>query len=566
MGNKNRNFKQSIRYFFLKYTIISLVLVFPLFFIFMVTILKINTINNTKQATNNISSSLEQVYKNYYGEINRMSKSNNVIKLIINRVHSNLVYDEFYKFNNNQKVKSVFYIIDKDGVFLISTTINGDEISNSTAKNIIHKTAERPDEILYQTDIVNYSNNKETVYTFAKSIKDNRGAIVGCLIYQLYEADLQQLIRVRGNEIAVVTDEYNNIIVTNNNLVRGLMNKFTPKYYYKDKYVNLDVDKYYIYKKELTFMPAYVYTLNTIEIKNIIFTFYFIFLIIVSISFWFLINYFANRMSSRNTQSIDILIHSVNELQSGKMDSYVDIKSGDEFEILGHQYNIMLDELNHLIEKNEELSGLRRIIEIKQLQSQFNPHFIFNVLETLRYSILIEPRQAEKIVIDLSKLLRYSVNYKGQKSILNRDLEYIEDYLKLNKYRFNDRLKYNIDIYEGIKDSYVPKLLLQPIIENSIKYGYLDKDTVEIVVEGKLINGTIILEVRDTGTGIKQEQLQELRKTLKQPENISEHTGLYNLHRRLVLLYGEQYGIEIESTFGVGTNIKLTIPYEKSDM
>ncbi|MCB2340315.1 cache domain-containing sensor histidine kinase [Clostridium estertheticum] len=566
MGKRNRNFKESIRYFFLKYTVISLILVYPLFFAFMVIILKINTINNTKQASNDISASLEQVYRNYYDEINKMSNSNTVINLINNRLHSNTIYDEFYKFNINQKVKSVFYIVDNDGIFLISTTTTDDEISKPIVGNITLRAAEKPDEVIKQTDIVNYSNNKETVYTFAKSVKDGNGKIVGCLIYQLYEEDLQQLIRVRGNEIAVVTDEYSNIIVTNNNSVKGLMNKFIPKYYYKDKYVNLDVDKYYINKKALSTVPIYVYTLNTIEIKNIIFVFYFLFLIIVSIGFWFLINYFANRMSSRNTKSIDTLILSVNELQNGRMDSYVDIKSGDEFEILGNQYNIMLDELNALIKKNEELFSLRRIVEIKELQSQFNPHFIFNVLETLRYSILIAPKEAEEIVIGLSKLLRYSVNYKGQKVMLRKDLEYIEDYLKLNKHRFNDKLKYNIDIYDGVKDAYVPKLLLQPIIENSIKYGYLDKDIIEINVAGELNDGIITLEVRDTGTGIRKEQLDNIRRSLKESENISEHTGLYNIHRRLVLLYGGKYGIEIESIFGEGTNVKLTIPYEKSDI
>ncbi|MPQ31269.1 sensor histidine kinase [Clostridium estertheticum] len=566
MGKRNRNFKESIRYFFLKYTVISLILVYPLFFAFMVIILKINTINNTKQATNDISASLEHVYRNYYDEINKMSNSNTVINLINNRLHSNTIYDEFYKFNINQKVKSVFYIVDNDGIFLISTTTADDEISKPIVENITLRAAEKPNEVIKQTDIVNYSNNKETVYTFAKSVKDGNGKIVGCLIYQLYEEDLQQLIRVRGNEIAVVTDEYSNIIVTNNNSVKGLMNKFIPKYYYKDKYVNLDVDKYYINKKALSTVPIYVYTLNTIEIKNMIFVFYFLFLIIVSIGFWFLINYFANRMSSRNTKSIDTLILSVNELQNGRMNSYVDIKSGDEFEILGNQYNIMLDELNALIKKNEELFSLRRIVEIKQLQSQFNPHFIFNVLETLRYSILIAPKEAEEIVIGLSKLLRYSVNYKGQKVMLRKDLEYIEDYLKLNKHRFNDKLKYNIDIYEGVKDAYVPKLLLQPIIENSIKYGYLDKDIIEINVAGELNDGIITLEVKDTGTGIRKEQLDNIRRSLKESENITEHTGLYNIHRRLVLLYGGKYGIEIESIFGEGTNVKLTIPYEKSDI
>ncbi|MBU3172500.1 hypothetical protein [Clostridium estertheticum] len=150
---------------------------------------------------------------------------------------------------------TVFYIVDNDGIFLISTQTTDDEISKPNVGNITLRAVEMANEVIKQTDIVNYINNKETVYTFAKSVNDGNGKIVGCLIYQLYEEDLQQLIRVRGNEIEVVADEYSNIIVTNNNSVKGLMNKFIPKYYYKDKYVNLDVDKYYINKKALSTVP-----------------------------------------------------------------------------------------------------------------------------------------------------------------------------------------------------------------------------------------------------------------------------------------------------------------------
>jgi len=564
MVKKNRNFKESIRYFFLKYAVIPVIIAFALFSIFMIAVLRINTINKTNQASYNISSSLGQVYKNYSDEIEKTSKSPAVINLINTRLHSNQVYDEFYKFNNNQKVKSIFYVIDKNDVFLVYTAASDADIGRSIIRNSIYRIEENPDLTIAQTDVVNYPNNRKTVYTFAKAVKDKTG-IIGYVIYQLYEEDLQKLIRVSDNEIAVITDEYNSVIVTNNNSVEGLMNKFNPKYYYKDKYAELETGKYYINSEKVPNASIYVYTLNSIQIKNLIFILYFIFLIIVSIGLMLLMNHLANRMSSRNTESIDKLIHSVNQLQNGKMDSYVDIKSGDEFEVLANQYNIMLDELNGLINKNEELSNLRRITEIKQLQSQFNPHFIFNILGTLRYSILIAPKEAEKIVIGLSSLLRYSINYEGQKVVLEKDLDYIQDYLRLNKYRFNDRLEYSINIPEEIKKAYVPKLFLQAVIENSIKYGYIHKDKLKISEEGHLDGGILTLEVRDNGNGMTLDQLQKVREILNQPENLSEHTGLYNIHRRIVLLYGEEYGIQIESTLGVGTNVKITIPYEEGD-
>lgn len=565
MSKKNRNFKESIRYFFLKYAVISIILVFALFFIFFIFAFKIYIINNSKQASSDISASLGQVYKNYYDEVNRMSKSDALISLINTRLHSNLVYDEFYKFNHNQKVKSIFRVVDNDNVFLVSTATSDADMEKSIISNIIPKLREKNDEILNQTDIINYPNNRRTVFTLAKAVKNEENSVIGYIVYQLYEDDLQQLIIVRNNEVAVVTDEYNSVVVTNNNSVKGLMNKFNPKYYYSDKYMNLGKDKYYISEAALKEPQLNIYAINSLEIKKVIYILYFIFVLLVGAFVWILINYLADKMSLKNTESIYKLIYSVNELQNGNMNAYVDIKSGDEFETLGNQYNNMLQELNEHKKRNEELSNLRRIIEIKQLQSQFNPHFIFNLLETLRYSIIIEPKKAEKIVIGLSRLLRYSVNYEGHKVMLKSDLDYIEDYLRLNKYRFNDRLNYRIQISEDIKKAFVPKLLLQAIIENSIKYGYKEKDNLEIDIEGTLLNDMLVFEVSDNGPGITDEQLVHIKKILNEPENISQHIGLYNVHRRLILLYGKEYGIDIQSTFGKGTSVKITIPYEEGD-
>ncbi len=181
--------------------------------------------------------------------------------------------------------------------------------------------------------------------------------------------------------------------------------------------------------------PIYIYTLNGFTIKNDIFIIYFSFIILVSIVLLILINYLANKMSASNTESIDKLIYSVNELKHGNMNSYVNINSRDEFEILANEFNIMLDTLHDLMKKNEELLSLNYASEVNLLQSQFNPHFIFNILSTLRYSIFIDPKESENIIMGLSRLLRYSIDSSSQKVILANDLCYIKDYLELNKFR-----------------------------------------------------------------------------------------------------------------------------------
>ena len=130
------------------------------------------------------------------------------------------------------------------------------------------------------------------------------------------------------------------------------------------------------------------------------------------------------------------------------MSAYVEINTGDEFETLANQYNIMLNRLSELLQRNDELSDIRRMIEVKQLQSQFHPHFIFNVLETLRYAIVVDSEKAQQIVLILSRLLRYSIRNDGQTVPLKDDLNHVTDYLKLQQIRFNERLSYSVNVSE----------------------------------------------------------------------------------------------------------------------
>lgn len=564
MVKKDVNFKEKIRRIFLKYALIPILILFLLFFIFMIFVIRIRIVNNADKANELVSQLFYEVYNNYYNEIDRMSKSDTVVDFVNTHLNSNLVYEEFYKFNNDQNVKSAFHIISKDGVFLVSTTPSDPYIDKIVFNNIVPRIRRSPTGTLTEANELKYQYERRTVYTFGRAIcKDSE--IIGYIIYQLYEEDIQNLIFVQNTEVTVITDQYDHIIAATNNIVKGLMNKFIPEYTGSNRYVKIKNGEYYMSKNHLFSIPINVYTMISIRYNKIIFILYAIFTIIVSLILWFLMNYLAKKMSSENSKSIDKLLDAVYELQDGNMNSYVKIDTGDEFEILANQYNIMVDNLNELMRKNEELSNIRRIKEIKQLQAQFNPHFIFNILETLRYTIVMDQEQAQDIIMALSSLLRYSIKNDEQDVLFKDDLSYIEDYLKLHKIRFKDRLTYTIDVSEEVKSTYVPKLLLQAIIENSIKYGYREKKNLNINIIGYVLNGDLILEVKDNGSGMTEEHLAVVRDMLRKPQNMTKYIGLYNVHRRLILLYGDEYGIEIDSVYGEGTYVKITIPYWEGD-
>ncbi len=518
---------------------------------------------DTHQAGTAISESFTNVENSYYKEIERMAHLPIVTTTLKTHLYNNRVYEEFYNFNNQQRVKSAFHLINADGVFLASTTPSDSSINGYIWRDIIPRMHKDPHGILMETNTMLYPHGKTTTFTMGKPVLEN-DHIIGYIVFQLYEEDLQHLIFGGSADIAVITDDYERVIATTNGIVKGLMNKFSVNQL-SDHRVEMKGQHYYMKEVRIDDRNYRVYTLNSINNSSLIIWIYVLFMVVTSGLLFILVQKLAEKMSSQNVQSIEKLLGAVKQLKQGDLQSYVRIETGDEFEILADQYNDMLDHLNELIQKNEELSNLRRINEIRLLESQFNPHFLFNVLETLRYTMLTDKGKAQEIIFSLSRLLRYSIENTSQNVLFEKDLNYIFDYLKLLKMRFTDRLHYKIEIPEQIKQTYVPKLLLQPLIENAIKYGYRHQTHLTLKIGAVIRGNDIEFTVSDDGSGISEAKLIQIHDKLTYAKTAKQAIGLYNTHRRLVLLYGEPYGVEVMSTKGQGTVVKVRMPFCEGD-
>ena len=181
-------------------------------------------------------------------------------------------------------------------------------------------------------------------------------------------------------------------------------------------------------------------------------------------------------------------------------------------------------------------------------------------METLRYEIIIDPTRASNMVVSFANLMRYSINYGSTQVLLRTDIEYVRDYLMLQKMRYNSRLEYNIQINETLMKYKIPKLLIQPIVENSITHGGRNTQCLTISITGIEVDGVMELCIEDDGQGIEEEKLNELYQMLNSDSVMTEHIGLYNAHKLIQLLYGKSYGLTIESKYGSGTKVILRIP------
>lgn len=266
-------------------------------------------------------------------------------------------------------------------------------------------------------------------------------------------------------------------------------------------------------------------------------------------------------LSYKISRPILKLVHIMNKIQSGNMNLRANFKAKDEIGMLGAGFNSLMDRINQLLEQIYTEQKLKRENEFKLLQSQVKPHFLYNTIETIISFIKLDLKdKAMMTAKSLAGFYRISLS-KGNDIITIKDeIRLIENYLSIQKLRYVEYLDYRIEIDEDICTYQIPKLTLQPLVENSIYHGLKQKaDKGMLEIKGYQDNDTVKIEVIDDGTGIGEELIARI---LNKSPNLHKNSdfGLYSVHSRLKLLYGEQYGIRIESKVNEYTKVTVILP------
>lgn len=242
-----------------------------------------------------------------------------------------------------------------------------------------------------------------------------------------------------------------------------------------------------------------------------------------------------------------------------------DVESGDEIALLMDNFNDMTKEIGQLVEDMKRNHETLRLSETKLLQAQINPHFLYNTLDTAVW--LAEAKQNDQVIrllTYLSDFFRTSLS-NGQSFItIQEEQRHIESYLKIQQFRYQDTLAYNIDIDKALYNFTIPKLLLQPLVENALVHGIRGKrGKGTISVTGRLEGDNIVFCVTDDGVGMDEEKLYNLRKASvdgsTQSANIAAF-GVGNVNERIHIYYGENYGLFFKSQPDVGTTARVVIP------
>lgn len=294
------------------------------------------------------------------------------------------------------------------------------------------------------------------------------------------------------------------------------------------------------------------------ELAGMLFPIFFIVIGTVTIGAYL----FANKFSKR----INILVHKFKTAETGNLEITAPIPGDDEITVLDVQFNEMLNQLNKLIQKNYVQELEKKETELKNLQLQINPHFLYNTLETISS---ISAVQHVFVVCDicqkLGEIFRYSLGKNhGEFVTVEQEIHHVQNYIFIQKLRYGNKFEVFYNIEPGTEKCTILRFILQPIVENAILHG-LDPmtgcGTLEITVEKK--EDILIIRIEDDGVGMDITKKEELLNYINQQNSKTDDKksiGVRNVNRRIKLVFGDEYGIKIESDIYSGSSFMITFP------
>ena len=282
--------------------------------------------------------------------------------------------------------------------------------------------------------------------------------------------------------------------------------------------------------------------------------------VIISIGFY--------KFSKNLYKPMDTLVKKMKEVSTGNFEARMEYKyQGKDFKQLASGFNIMIEEINILMYRIKKEQSEIKQIELNKLQSQIKPHFLYNTLECIHWQALSDGnKEVSQMVKALANYYRLCLS-KGKDIIpLIQELENIENYLIIQNMRYSDIAKCEINIDKSFENVLIPKLTLQPLIENSIYHGIRVKDGYKgkIIITAKENHNKIIISVADNGVGMKQEQIDEINNSISVFDEKAGY-GLRNVHKRIEMLFGSGYGLFYRKNDHDGTTVDILLPKGERD-
>lgn len=553
---KPKKIKTYINNTIIKYTSFFMLIFYVLYigslsFIFNLSIMMPNN-KNSEIIANQMTWGLEELRSG----LEALSENPTVLDALEHKGEIAKASGALYELKNTTLFTTHFILMDGEGEVLSSDLYDGDRarISSSYAlkmfKEKLHHT-----QAVEDTDNLLFHDQQKSIYYMARRI-DHQGVTKGYVFYFIKDFPL----KYTHNQKVYVTDSFDNILSSTDDLWRSSLGKLTIS---KDSsFHQAEGNHFYVATEGLKENGLYVTTVVPINLYRELLLHGAIFMAISGIIVAMSTMIITPKILNNTLKPLDALVNFMRTEHESQTESLKDHKI-EELQMIYEEYSNKISEIKHLIETNREIVEKKKSFEIKHLESKFNPHFLYNVLEMVKYEILFDPDNASDIIVRIANLMRYKVNTEEAVVPLKTDINYLRDYVAIQKMRYGHRLVLKEDYEPEVLALLVPKLIIQPLVENAIKHNIDIVEKLNITLRIQVIYEVIHIEVSDNGKGLSPEALEEIKNRLQDKGELSKHNGLRNTHSIIQLLYGPSYGLDITSKVGMGTKVWITIPVKE---
>ena len=477
--------------------------------------------------------------------------------------------------NSHREVAGIFIATKED--LYVSTGMS--RISRDPFQNErwYREASENPEEIQLisvvtgRNIVTNRSYSIDDVFSLAKAVQDpETGEVLGVILLDIRHDIIQSSINgvtIGEKGFVFVMDQEDNIVYTP---VNGIVYRVNPKWVKAMEPMSVQIQGgSYQIRSELSPYTGWrtVGVFSMDEVMSSVNTIVYILFTCVIISL-VLVVIVSFKFSRTLTNPIFKLKRLMKQAESGDLTVRFNFQHNDEIGELGQSFNHMIARIDQLIQMVYVEQENKRTAEMKSLQEQIKPHFLYNTLDTISW--MARDYDAEDIVrlVDaLTNMFRIGLSHGKDIITVKEEITHVSNYLYIQKIRYKDKLNYVIHVDESLYAIEVPKLILQPLVENAIYHGVKAKRgggtiTITGVPEGE----NLVFTVQDNGAGMPQEKVEELNRRMSERSVLDEQKsfGLFYIRERIQLCYGTGYGVHVESTLGEGTRVTITLPlYQK---
>lgn len=477
--------------------------------------------------------------------------------------------------NSHREVAGIFIATKED--LYVSTGMS--RISRDPFQNErwYREASENPEEIQLisvvtgRNIVTNRSYSIDDVFSLAKAVQDpETGEVLGVILLDIRHDIIQSSINgvtIGEKGFVFVMDQEDNIVYTP---VNGIVYRVNPKWVKAMEPMSVQIQGgSYQIRSELSPYTGWrtVGVFSMDEVMSSVNTIVYILFTCVIISL-VLVVIVSFKFSRTLTNPIFKLKRLMKQAESGDLTVRFNFEHNDEIGELGQSFNHMIARIDQLIQMVYVEQENKRTAEMKSLQEQIKPHFLYNTLDTISW--MARDYDAEDIVrlVDaLTNMFRIGLSHGKDIITVKEEITHVSNYLYIQKIRYKDKLNYVIHVDESLYAIEVPKLILQPLVENAIYHGVKAKRgggtiTITGVPEGE----NLVFTVQDDGAGMPQEKVEELNRRMSERSVLDEQKsfGLFYIRERIQLCYGTGYGVHVESALGEGTRVTITLPlYQK---